>query len=189
MEISVAQLLEFIFLVVAGILPIANPFSTAPLFVSLTAKLPPAEQISQAIRASRYMAIILIGAFFLGAAILDFFSITIPAIRLAGGLVILYIGFGMLFPKGQEVVEEVEVDPAKRQDFAFTPLAVPMLSGPRFDCGRARDVGPGCGAALGGGADRGRPGGDRRHLDHRSDRLAGAAKLPAHGRANGPGGY
>jgi len=126
----VTELIGFIFLVVAGLLPIANPFSTAPLFASLTAKMKPAEQISQANRACRYMAIILIGAFFLGAAILDFFSITIPAIRLAGGLVILYIGFGMLFPSSQEVVEEIEVDVAKRKDFAFTPLAVPMLSGP-----------------------------------------------------------
>jgi len=130
MGIPIVELFEYIFLVVAGILPIANPFSTAPMFVSLTAKMKPAEQVAQANRACVYMAAILIGAFFLGSVILDFFSITIPAIRLAGGLVILYIGFGMLFPRDKEMSDEVEADVAKQTDFAFTPLAMPMLSGP-----------------------------------------------------------
>ena len=131
MDIAViTEQFEFVFLVVAGILPIANPFSTAPLFVNLTGNLGVAEQIAQANRACLYMALILIGTFFLGAVILDFFSITIPAIRLAGGLVILYIGFNMLFPRDKEVTENVLPDAAKQKDFAFTPLAMPMLSGP-----------------------------------------------------------
>ncbi len=125
-----AELVGYIGLVVAGILPIANPFSTAPLFVGLTAKMKPAEQISQANRACIYMAAILIGAFFLGAAILNFFGITIPAVRLGGGLVILYIGFGMLFPSDVRQLETIADESAGQQDFAFTPLAMPMLSGP-----------------------------------------------------------
>jgi multiple antibiotic resistance protein len=88
------------------------------------------EQIAQANRACFYMALILIGAFFLGTMILDFFSITIPAIRLAGGLVILYIGFGMLFPRDGKVTEKVVKETTEQKDFAFTPLAMPMLSGP-----------------------------------------------------------
>jgi len=131
MEISIiAKLLEFVFLVVAGLLPIANPFSTAPLFVSLTANMKQAEQITQANRSCLYMALILICTFFLGAVILDFFSITIPAIRLAGGLVIFYIGFGMLFPRNRQATENVVTKAVEQRDFAFTPLAMPMLSGP-----------------------------------------------------------
>lgn len=130
MDSPILKLLEYIFLVVAGILPIANPFSTAPMFVSLTAAMKPAEQIAQANRACVYMAGILVGTFLLGTAILDFFSITVPAIRLAGGLIIVYIGFGMLFPRDTAVPEEVAADAAQQKDFAFTPLAMPMLSGP-----------------------------------------------------------
>ena len=121
---------SYVFLVVAGTLPIANPFSTAPLFVSLTARMNTREQNSQANRACLYMAAILIGTFFLGSALLEFFGITIPAIRLAGGLVISYIGFGMLFPREKSVDEDIAASADQQSDFAFTPLAMPMLSGP-----------------------------------------------------------
>jgi len=130
MEISITELLGYVFVVVAGILPVVNPFSTAPLFVSLTKGMKVEEQIKQANRACLYMAGILLGSFFLGAIILDFFGITIPAIRLAGGLIIAYIGFGMLFPKEQAVSDEIVEEGIRTKDFAFTPLAMPMLSGP-----------------------------------------------------------
>jgi len=124
------ELIEYVFLVVAGILPIANPFSTAPLFISLTARLTHAEQKAQANRACLYMAIILVCVFFLGTFILEFFSITIPAVRVAGGFIIFYIGFGMLFPRDTEDASEGAAAGAAQKDFAFTPLAMPMLSGP-----------------------------------------------------------
>ncbi|MCG8545824.1 MAG: MarC family NAAT transporter [Alphaproteobacteria bacterium] len=124
------ELLEYVVLVVAGTLPIANPFGAAPLFVSLTATMKPADQIAQANRACIYMAVILIGTFFLGSLVLEFFGITIPAVRLAGGLVILYIGFGMLFPRIQDSADEIAANASQQKDFAFTPLAMPMLSGP-----------------------------------------------------------
>lgn len=76
------------------------------------------------------MAVILMVSFFLGTAILDFFGITVPAIRLAGGIIIMYIGFGMLFPKETVAVEAVVADGSLKKDYAFTPLAMPMLSGP-----------------------------------------------------------
>jgi multiple antibiotic resistance protein len=90
----------------------------------------PDEQNKQAKRACFYMAGILLTSFYLGTVILDFFGITIPAIRLAGGMIIAYIGFGMLFPKEQVVSSEIIAEGVRTKDFAFTPLAMPMLSGP-----------------------------------------------------------
>jgi multiple antibiotic resistance protein len=126
----IAESFGYVALVVAGILPIANPFSTAPLFVGLTADMKPAEQISQANRACVYMAVLLIGTFFLGAAILNFFGITIPAVRFAGGLIVFYIGIGMMFPSDVQALEKTVEETSGQKDFAFTPLAMPMLSGP-----------------------------------------------------------
>lgn len=130
MEISIIELAGYVFLAIAGILPVVNPFSTAPLFVSLSKGMSGSEQIQQANKACLYMAGILLGTFYLGAIILDFFGITIPAIRLAGGLVITYIGFGMLFPKDQENTTDFVAEEQTSKDIAFTPLAMPMLSGP-----------------------------------------------------------
>ena len=41
---------------------------------------------------------------FLGTAIIDFFGISVPGIRIAGGLIISVIGFRMLFPDGSQIV-------------------------------------------------------------------------------------
>lgn len=111
-----------------ALLPIMNPFSTAPLFVSLTANLTPARQKQQAFMACVYAFGILVTFLLLGRAIVGFFNISIPGIRVAGGLIIAFVGFRMLFPApptttGTSVVE-VE------QDVAFTPIAMPSLAGP-----------------------------------------------------------
>jgi len=62
----------------------------------------------------------------LGAAIVDFFNISIPGIRVAGGLIIATVGFRMLFPAPPPTGAAVE----PQQDVAFTPIAMPSLAGP-----------------------------------------------------------
>ena len=117
-------------LIVGGLLPIANPFSTAPLFMTLTQHLSPKDQIHQANWACGYMAIILITFLMFGALIISFFGISIPGIRIAGGLIIMFLGFRMLFPHEREITEDTEKEERRKTDFAFSPLAMPMLSGP-----------------------------------------------------------
>ena len=128
--IALDTFFNYIAVVIGGLLPIANPFSTAPLFISLTKHLTAEEQVRQADLACVYMAIILMAFLFFGALILGFFGITIPGIRIAGGLVILYIGFGMLFPNEKQLPDDVIENAKQEINFAFTPLTMPMLSGP-----------------------------------------------------------
>lgn len=110
-----------------GLLPIVNPFSTAAVFLAVTAHLDADERRRQAARACAYATGVLLVFLFMGAVIMNFFGISIPALRLAGGLIVAQVGFRMLSPAKPE--ESVEGMPRK-DDFAFTPLAVPMLSGP-----------------------------------------------------------
>ncbi len=120
----------YILLVVMGIVPIANPFSTAPLFISMTAKFDAPERQKTALLACLYMCALLLVFLFLGMFILQFFGISLISLRLAGGLVILYMGFRMLFPPesaGSETQNQANTDAGS---VAFTPLALPMLSGP-----------------------------------------------------------
>ena len=126
-RIPIDIFLETIALTIAALLPIANPFSTAPLFVSLTANFTPQRQRQQAFMACVYSFGILVTFLLLGAAIVDFFNISVPGIRVAGGLIISTVGFRMLFPAppaaGGGAAEPL-------QDIAFTPIAMPSLAGP-----------------------------------------------------------
>ena len=89
---------EAIPLTIGALFPITNPFSTAPLFLSLTAKMNPAKRNREALMACIYAFSILVVFLLLGAAIIDFFGISVPGIRVAGGLIVSVVGLRMLFP-------------------------------------------------------------------------------------------
>jgi multiple antibiotic resistance protein len=114
-----------------ALLPIANPFSTAPVFVAITRQMSHAHRWQQARLAAIYMAAVLLVSLLAGALILEFFGISLPALRIAGGLVIARIGFSMLNPEPEErLPEEDQKEALDKRDIAFTPIAMPMLSGP-----------------------------------------------------------
>lgn len=106
-----------------------NPFSTAPLFVSLTAGFDKKSREHQAFLGCIYAFAILVVFLLLGAAIVDFFSISVPGIRVAGGLIISTIGFRMLFPAPLRSGSNTPPHP-QELDVAFTPIAMPSLAGP-----------------------------------------------------------
>jgi len=120
---------DAIFLTIGGLLPIMNPFSTAPLFVSLTANFEPARRNSQALAACIYAFAIIVVFLLAGSAIVDFFGISIPGIRSAGGLIIMVTGGRMLFPAPASE-EARQAGAAADADVAFSPLAMPSLAGP-----------------------------------------------------------
>ena len=104
-----------------------NPFSTLPLFMALTPKTDGKSRRRIALAACLYAFALLMAFLFLGTAIIDFFGISVPGIRVAGGLIISFLGFRMLFPAPpstatQESLPELEI--------TFTPLAMPSLAGP-----------------------------------------------------------
>ncbi|RYG41717.1 MarC family NAAT transporter [bacterium] len=119
---------EAITLTIVSLLPIMNPFATAPLFISLTASFDKEKRARQALMGCIYAFGILVVFLLAGAAIVDFFGISIPGIRVAGGLIISMSGFSMLFPKPP--VAESAAMHAQQEDFAFTPIAMPSLAGP-----------------------------------------------------------
>lgn len=114
-----------------GILPIANPFSTAVVFLAITEDLSEDRRRQQARLACVYMTVVLITFLLLGSAIMNFFGISIPGLRIAGGLIVARIGFGMLSSTSEnEMPEGSREEAVRKDDVAFTPLAMPMLSGP-----------------------------------------------------------
>ena len=107
-----------------------NPFSTAPLFVSLTAGFDSARRNRQALLGCFYAFAILAVFLLMGSAIVDFFGISVPGIRVAGGLIISTIGFRMLFPAPKPAASDAAQGEPQELDIAFTPIAMPSLAGP-----------------------------------------------------------
>lgn len=117
-------------LTVGALFPIMNPFSTAPLLLSLTANDTLARRNDQALKACFFAYGILATFLLAGSAIVDFFGISIPGIRVAGGLIIAVNGFRMLFPSPPQPSAAAEAGGGGGADVAFTPLAMPSLAGP-----------------------------------------------------------
>ncbi len=115
---------------VAALLPIVNPLSAVGLVVSITANLTDEERTEQIKRACIYMFCILTAFLVAGGLIMGFFGISIPGLRIAGGLIVSYLGFRMLFPETAVISRQEQVEALHKQDVSFTPLAMPSLSGP-----------------------------------------------------------
>jgi multiple antibiotic resistance protein len=111
---------------------VANPLAAMPVFLSLTEGDTNKEQAITARKASIYMFFVLIIFLLAGTYILSFFGISLPGIRIAGGLVIIRAGFSMLNPEtgGRKLTEEDREAAKDKEDISFSPLAMPLLSGP-----------------------------------------------------------
>ena len=116
---------------IGALLPIANPFSTAPVFVALTRGYDRVTRLRQARLAAIYMACVLLVSLFAGVLILKFFGISLPALRVAGGLIVARIGFSMLTPEPERPLPKRDQEESADKDaIAFSPIAMPLLSGP-----------------------------------------------------------
>lgn len=125
-----SRLIELYLAGLLSLFPVLNPFSTIPVLLSLTPGALPAERAQIARRACRNVAIILITALVLGDVILGFFGISLPALRVAGGLVIAVIGMRMLFPSVESELAAPSARGPGQADIALIPLALPSMSGP-----------------------------------------------------------
>jgi multiple antibiotic resistance protein len=120
-----------ILLAFLAILPVVNPFSKPPIFLSITEGWTNEERRQEAFKASLYAFLILLVSLVAGTFVLAFFSISLPALQIAGGLLIARTGFQMLNPQKEHHQTPAEEHDAKqREDLSFVPLAMPLLSGP-----------------------------------------------------------
>ena len=130
------QLSDTFLLVFAGLFPVINPPAAGFIVLSI---LPHATASERAFLA-RIIAInslfILLGALLMGAYVLSFFGISIPVLRVAGGLVIAFAGWNLLHksPDGAEAAQSQAPPDSARQAtlraMAFYPLTLPVTVGP-----------------------------------------------------------
>lgn len=112
------------------LLPIINPVSTAILLLGISEHLNKKDLNRQIIMACIYMTGILVVFLLAGHFIMIFFGISIPGIRIAGGMVIGFLGFKMLFPGEAKITQAEKQEAIKKNNISFSPLAMPSLAGP-----------------------------------------------------------
>lgn len=112
-----------------ALLPIANPVGAIPIFYSLTSTDTRPYRLRQA--GMTALNVLWVLALFLvaGKLILSFFGISLGVLRIAGGLLVAHTAWEMVTSRPRLTAPEKE-EAVDKDDISFTPMAVPMVSGP-----------------------------------------------------------
>jgi multiple antibiotic resistance protein len=118
---------------IAALLPIVNPLGSAPIFLSMSADLPSESRRMLSRQVAKNAFLLLSAAMLTGSHVLSFFGISIPVVRVGGGLLVVATGWRMLnsdeprVDNRPPVTEAWERQAARR---AFYPLTFPLTVGP-----------------------------------------------------------
>ena len=114
------------------LLAMLNPIEAAAAFATLTEGRTPQEQAAIAKRASIVAAIALISFAFAGEALLGVLGVKIGAFKIAGGLLLLKVGFDMVFAEktDRETADSAKASAGPMTDPSVFPLAIPIITGP-----------------------------------------------------------
>jgi multiple antibiotic resistance protein len=128
------QFLETLLLAVAALLPIVNPLGGAPIYLAKTSDLSPDQHAELSRRIAINCFMLLLVSTFIGAYVLDFFGLSIPAVQVAGGAVVCAIGWNLLNEPDQSPMAAHDaaraVTPTDLARRAFYPLTMPLTAGP-----------------------------------------------------------
>jgi multiple antibiotic resistance protein len=123
---------EFLISALVTLFVVVDPVGLVPTFLGITHGMPAAARLSVATRAAVIAALILAGSTLAGDWLLQALSITLPAFRIAGGLLLFSIASEMVFgvrierqtQQAEEALEE------RVRNIAAFPLAIPLMAGP-----------------------------------------------------------
>jgi multiple antibiotic resistance protein len=128
------QFASTILLAVGALLPIVDPLGAAPIYLAMTAGLTPEERGRMAKSVAMNSFLLLIASTLIGAYVLDFFGLSIPAVQVAGGIVVCAIGWSLLnSPNSPPAVARNRPPTVTTDDLnqrAFYPLTMPLTVGP-----------------------------------------------------------
>jgi multiple antibiotic resistance protein len=110
-----------------------EPVALVPAFAALTARMEAAERRRTAVNATLIAGGVLIVFAIAGRAVLDALGIGLPAMRIAGGLLLLLLAIDMVFARESGLRSTTATEQAEtltRHDVTVFPLAVPLIAGP-----------------------------------------------------------
>jgi multiple antibiotic resistance protein len=121
-----------VFIAVAALLPIIDPFAGAPIYLAMTSGLSAPERARMAKLVALNSFVLLLASILIGAYVLDFFGVSIPAVQIAGGIVVCALAWSLL---NGPITPPVPASAASAtaeglMQRAFYPLTMPLTVGP-----------------------------------------------------------
>src|SRR5580698_561764 len=125
-------LLTYSVLCFGSVFSIVDPFAAVPIFLVLVGQQPRATQNKVALRASLTCFGVLTAFAAAGSVIFTFFGITIPAFKVAGGILLFGVAYDMLRakPSPTRTTHEERSEAESKEDVGLIPIGIPLLSGP-----------------------------------------------------------
>jgi multiple antibiotic resistance protein len=112
-----------------ALFPIVDPFGGIPIFFTMTASWTAKDRTRTALKTGIWVFVILVTFLFVGRFVLSFFGISLPVLKIAGGLIVANTAWGMVTSHARITPEESH-EAEDKDDISLTPLAMPLMSGP-----------------------------------------------------------
>ena len=126
-----ADAVKVFLLTVSALFPIVDPLSGGPIYLALTREYSPETRRTLSWRIAWDSLFLMIGSYFVGGHVLNFFGVSLPVVQVGGGLVVVSMGWGMLMAKedaGDSTRRTVQGPDVLGR--AFYPLTLPLTVGP-----------------------------------------------------------
>jgi multiple antibiotic resistance protein len=114
---------------VTALFPLMNPVGNTPIFFGITAGDTPAFRRRQALKIAINVFLILIVCLLAGRYILAMFGLTVPILRLAGGLVVGNVGWDLLH-QSPNLDDSAISEAQDKNDISLSPMALPIMANP-----------------------------------------------------------
>ena len=112
-----------------ALFPIVDPIGGIPIFFSMTSSWTAEDRRNTAIKTGLWVFAILVIFLFFGRFVLYFFGISLPVLKIAGGLIVANTAWGMVTEQAR-ITPEQSSEAQDKEDISLTPLAMPLMSGP-----------------------------------------------------------
>jgi multiple antibiotic resistance protein len=136
MSVAMTVFVKALIVVPVTLLPIVNPIAVAPIFLSMTGPLEEKVAIRLAKRIAFHCFFLLMGVVFAGSYVLEFFGISLPIVRVAGGIIVAMAGWRLLNDQGEDALHSsVEASANtwshdEMRKHSFYPFSFPLTVGP-----------------------------------------------------------
>ena len=123
--------LKVFLLVLSALFPIVDPLAGGPMFLALTRDYSPETRMALSWRVALHSLLLMTASYFIGSNVLNFFGVSLPVVQVAGGLVVVSVGWAMLKEKEEDHhISRRTVEPSEIYGSAFYPLTMPLTVGP-----------------------------------------------------------
>lgn len=112
-----------------ALFPIVDPLGGIPIFFAMTSGWTAQDRRRTAFKTGAWVFVILVTFLFFGRFVLYFFGISLPVLKIAGGLIVANTAWGMVASTSRISPAETR-EAESKDDISLTPLAMPLMSGP-----------------------------------------------------------